>query len=266
MRKGSWQGFVCSIVILVFVLLLPVDAAGDNLIIPLKAIHKETPAFNRSKEQELGALCKVKMVRISDNPLIKTPPQPDLKVLFYGEFPLGNPAVNHGFLIDFEGKEKLFWVDSDANQEYATEASYAIFKSDRYPGLNIYCSPTPVIIQASYTIDDHQFRTELQFEMPYLYVLRNWLQDRFYLMTRTWFMGVLPVGDEELTLALVDSNDNGNYNDPDDLLFIDSNYDLNFNSKEGKPLRSMKQLKVKSGDKYELDFHCCPEKLILKKR
>lgn len=235
--------------------------------IKLQPVHKDTPSFKRSKENQDGKEYKIKMVKIRDNQSIKQPPQTEANVMYFTNVKLGIPETEYGVLIDFEGKDKKLWVDSDADGDYAEETSYAIFKSDRYPGINVYYSPTPLTFQVKFNSFDFagsSYTSPMQFDLPYLVVAQFGFYDLFKLETRTWFTGVFSEGNDEIQLALVDTNDNGIYNDPDDLCFVDQDYDLSFNIKESKTIAKMKSFKTKSKNKYSLDFTTLPEKLLIK--
>lgn len=233
--------------------------------VALHPVHRDTPYFDRAKGQEQGPEFRIKMVKIRGSASITTPPATEAYVLYYGQVKLGAPPVEYGVLIDLEGKEKLLWVDSDADGNFAQETSYPIFKSDRTPGFNFYYSPVPLVFKTKYTVGDHAYQIPLQFDLSYLLVAQSGSEDHFDLKNRTWLIGVLEEKGEELRIALVDANDNGSYNDPDDLVYIDEDYDLHFSQSEGKTVKKSGTVKLKSGTCFKIDFQYCPEKLILKK-
>jgi hypothetical protein len=68
---------------------------------------------------------------------------------------------------------------------------------------------------------------------------------------------------EELRVAIVDVDDNGNYNDPDDLFFVDQNFDMNFEVKEGKTIKKAGSFKLKNKTRYILDFQFLPKKIMV---
>lgn len=231
----------------------------------LQAVHKDTPLFERSEERKLGNGYLIKMIKIRDNNKLGSLPDTEANVLYYGEVKLGSPARIHGVLIDLEGKDKLLWVDSNADNNYAGETCYQLFKSDRVPGINFYYSPTPINFLVVYEFKDHRFESMIQFDLPFLAVSRTGYQDLFFLSTRSWFTGTMPMENNELRVAIVDTNDNGLYYDPDDLLIIDQDYDLNFSPKESNTLIKTKTITLES-ERWNVDYGFLPEKLILTER
>jgi hypothetical protein len=244
-------------------ILTPVYADETLLELSLQTVDKEAPSFERAEENALGKDYSLKMVKISNCPQIKVPPHTDATVLYYGVITLGSPVQSHGILVDFEGKNKVFWVDSDADGDFSQEKIYQIFKSDRYPGLNVYYSPEPVMFQVAFSLAGEDFKIPLQYNMPFLLISRVGHGDKFFLNARTWLTGSVEASGEEIRVALVDTNDNGNYNDPDDLLFVDQNYDLNFSAKEARKLKDIKTIQLKSKARYQLDLQFLPQKIIL---
>ncbi len=268
MSKRSFFSFILLSMIISILLENPATAVNPEkriLNIQLQAIHKDTPGFFRSEELTFGNYYLIRMVKIRDNPQFKSLPETEANVLYYGEVKLGSPIRTHGILIDFEGKDKLFWVDSDADNNYAEEPGYLIFKSDRVPGVNFYYSPTPISFQVAYEFEGHCFKSLIQFNMPFLAVARTGYQDLFYLTTRTWFAGNINTGENDLRVSLVDTNDNGIYSDSDDLLFIDRDYDLNFTLKESSILAKAKAIKI-GAKRWNVSTEFLPKKLILTER
>lgn len=230
----------------------------------LQPVHKDTPFIKRPKNQELGLNYPIKMLKIKDNPLVKAPPAVNAAVLFYGEVNLGYPPKTYGILIDFEGAEKALWPDQNGDRDYASETMYPLFKSDRYTGGNIYFSPTPLTFQVDYLFNGECYSVPIQMELPYLIIFRAGFGDFLNLQTRTWFIGTFEGPKGEQQVAIVDANDNGIYNDPEDMIFIDKNFDLAFSTEEGKKLKSFRSLPMQDGN-YSVNFGMCPMKLILKK-
>lgn len=240
-------------------------ADDSTLEVALKPVSKDTPVFTRPQEMKNGNKYLLKMIKISNEPKIKTPPATDAVVLYYGQVNLGFPAQEYGVLIDFEAKEKQIWVNSAGDGNFATEQPVQIFKSDRYPAGNIFYAPTPITFQINYNFADHFYQAPVQFDLNYLFISRTSRDDFFDLTTRTWFYGELTLDDEEIYFGLVDTNDNGTYNDPDDLIFVGRDSDLNFTAKPGRRIKSFTSLKSKTKVRYKIDYNYCPEKLILTK-
>ncbi len=243
--------------------LISADVSSQEIF--LKPVQKDTPAFTRSEDNEYGMKYSLKMIKISNNPDVKAPPATDAVVLYYSMIKLGVPEKEYGVLVDFEGKDKQIWTDSDADGDFSEEIPAQIFKSDRYPNVNVYYAPTPLTFQVEYTMTDHSYQTQLQFDLPYLFIARTGRDDIFYLTARTWFYGELTLDEEEIYLALADTNDNGLYNDPGDLVFVGRDSDLNFTQSKGVPVKKLRTLKSKTKAKYLFEYGESPEKLILKK-
>lgn len=257
------------LLLLIISLLLEYPAAAEDekrtLIINLQAVHKDTPYYERPEERKYGNPYFIKMIKIRGNNQFESLPETEANVLYYGEVKLGSPARTHGVLIDFEGKDKLLWVDSDADKNYTEETCYQIFKSDRIPGINFYFSPAPISFQVRFDFEGRQFESLIQFDLPFLAVARTGYQDHFFLATRSWFTGIIHTGETETRVAVVDTNDNGIYRDPDDLIIIDRDYDLNFTPKESSILAKAKTIKLES-KRWSVSYEFLPEKLILTER
>lgn len=250
---------------LVFFCLLAATAAAQNQLIEveLQAIYKDAPAFENKKASVNQTKCNLKMVKIQDNLKIATLPDTSAKVLFYGEISLQSPVQKYGVLIDFEAKEKILWVDSDGDKDFKEESGYEIFKSDRYPGLNIYYSPTPISLTVKYFLDGQLSEKTLQFDIPYILITKFGSGDYFQVKSRTWFSGLIKLDGEELQVALVDVDDNGSYTDPKDLLFLDQDFDLIFSQKEGKYIEKLRTIRLKSRRKISFNLKKAPEKLVV---
>lgn len=256
---------LCLIIFMIFGLLFSAFAETQIPAVTLYPVHNDTPFFKRTKDRELGVPCPVKMVKIRNNPIIKAPPDTTANVLYYGEVKLGYPPVPHGILFDLEGKAPQLWVDAEGRGDYSAQAPQALYQSDKYPGINVYYAPAPLTMNAGYEFPGHGFQMRVQFELPYLIVAQAGFEDFFFVKTRTWLTGVIAGDDDDIRIALLDTNDNGYYYDPEDLIFIDWNYDLNFTLKESLPVKSCKSLKLPSKQKVKLDFSTIPEKINLKK-
>jgi len=240
--------------------------ADDSILeVDLKPISKDTPIFTRSQEAENGVKYSLKMIKVSNEPKIKTPPATDAVVLYYGQVKLGFPANEYGVLIDFEGKDRQIWVDPKADGNFAAAPPVQIFKSDRYSAGNVFYAPTPISFQIGYTLGDHDYQVPVQFDLNYLFISRTSRDDVFYLINRTWFYGEITLDGEEIYFGLVDTHDNGTYNDPNDLIFVGRDSDLNFTAKTGQRVKSFTSLKSKTKVHYKINYSYCPEKLILTK-
>lgn len=260
----------CSVLIMILITwLLEYTVAAKpekrTLNIQLQPVHKDTPVFSFSNNTKPGSSYPIRLIKIRDNPLFKSLPDIEANTLYYGEVKLGSPARTHGILIDFEGKEKLLWADSDADHNFAGEIGYRIFKSDRVPGTNYYFSPTPIGFQVAFDFEGRRFESLIQFNLPFFEIARTSYQDYFSLITRTWFTGNIRIGETELRVGVVDTNNNGIYRDSNDLLMIDRDYDLNFTPKESNILAKTKTIKLLS-ERWNVSYDFLPEKLILTER
>ncbi|HHW12390.1 MAG TPA: hypothetical protein GXX33_05240 [Firmicutes bacterium] len=251
-----------AVLCLVFLLLSLSANALTTEEFPLHPIDKDRPFSLELKEDE-GQKCELRMVRVKGNAKIAKPPQIDANVLYYAEAKLGNPAKVYGLLVDLEGEKKQIWVDADADLDFAEERGYELFKSDRYPGLNVYYAPMPLSFNVTYKIADEEYSIPVSFDLPYLIVARAGYHDFLLLRTRTWLAGHLYIEDEEIPIALVDTDFNGCFNDPQDLLFLDTNYDLNFSAAESLTIKRAAKPRIKPGIKVELNFKAVPKKIIV---
>lgn len=244
---------------------IPVFASETTTEVILQPVQKNTPSFKRTSDYELGVQYPIRLVKIHNDLQIVQPPDIKANVLYYGVVKLGVPAVEYGVLIDLEGKDKNLWVDADADGDFTKESPYQLFKSDRYTGVNVYYSPLPLVFNVKYDFADHIYQTQLSFDLPYLAIAQTGFKDYFYLRARTWFTGIIETEGASLQFAIVDTNDNGFYNDSDDLIFFDTDYDLNYSEKEAKQIKTQKTISLKAGKNFKIDYQYCPEKLILTK-
>lgn len=257
--------YLLSFMIIPVALLLAPVSANEKTIseVFLQPVQKDTPSFKRTPERDLGLQYPIRLVKIHDDLRIVLPPDIKANVLYYGNIKLGSPASEYGILIDLEGKDKNLWVDADADGNFNEESPYQLFKSDRYIGVNVFYSPLPLVFNVKYDFEDHIYQVKLNFDLPYLAVAQSGFKDFLYLRSRTWFTGIIESSVASLQFALVDANDNGFYNDPEDLIFFDVDYDLNFNGKEEKSIKNQKSINLKAGVNFKIDYQSCPEKLIL---
>ena len=135
------------------------QAEKKILHIQLQPVHKANPGFNLSYEPKQVIPYLIRMVKIRDNPQFISLPDTEATVLYYGAVKLGTPVRIHGVLIDLESKEKLLWVDSDADNNFAGEIGYPVFESDRVPGINYYYSPIPISFQVAFDFEDRRFES-----------------------------------------------------------------------------------------------------------
>ena len=251
-----WGGLV------VLLLAFTVTAGNTPEAFALHPVDKEGP-FRLENQTEAGQGCELRMTRIKGNAKIEKPPAIDANVLYYAEAVLGNPAKVYGLLVDLEGEKKQIWVDADGDRDFAEESSYEIFKSDRYPGLNVYYSPMPLRFNLRYQLAEEEYTIPVSFDLPLLVVARAGYQDFLLLQTRTWLAGNLDLEGEEIPIAIVDTNFNGCFNDPEDLIFFDTDYDLNFAASESMTIKKAAKVQIKRGLKVELDYTAVPQKIII---
>lgn len=248
---------------LLFLLLsLVANAVAKKEEIPLQPVAKDRP-FSLKEEEEAGQKCALKMVKVKGNAKIEQPPPVDANVLYYTEAVLGDPPKNYGLLVDLEGEKKQIWVDADGDRDFAEETGYEIFKSDRYPGFNVYYSPMPLRFMVTYLIDNEEYEIPVDFDLPFLLVARAGYYDYLLLKTRTWLAGYLYFEDDEIPIGLVDTDFNGCFNDPQDLFLMDTDYDLNFSAAEAVTIKKANKLRIKQKSNVKIDFAAVPKMLTV---
>jgi hypothetical protein len=255
-RKTVFPGLI------ILLLCLTLNAQTGKQEVPLRPVSTDRP-FRLKVKEEVGQRCDLQMTRVRGNSKIEKPPLIDVNVLYYAEAVFGNPAKTYGLLVDIEGERKLIWVDADGDRDFAEETSYELFKSDRYPGLNVYYSPMPLRFDVTYLIAGEEYTMPVYFDLPYLIVARAGYHDFLLLKTRTWLAGNLYLEDEEIPIALVDMDFNGCFDDPQDLFLMDMDYDLNFSSSEAVKIRNAAKLRFKRRTYGEIDFGSVPKKIIV---
>ncbi|NLW55907.1 MAG: hypothetical protein GX050_04710 [Firmicutes bacterium] len=248
---------------LIFLLLnLTVNALTSKQEFPLQPVDRDRP-FSLKVEEEIGQRCELRMTRIRGNSKIEKPPLVEANVLYYAEAVFGNPPKTYGLLVDLEGERRQIWVDADGDRDFAEETSYEIFKSDRYPGLNVYYSPMPLRFVVTCHLATEEYSIPVYFDLPFLIVARAGYHDYLLLKTRTWLAGNLTLEGEEIPIALVDMDFNGCFNDPQDLFFMDTDYDLNFASSEAVEIRNISKLRFKRGSYQAISFSSVPKALTV---
>jgi hypothetical protein len=192
-------------------------------------------------------------------------PKLGMKNPYTGFITLGDQKQQFGFIVDIFGEEKRLYIDTDGDGSFAGE-TYTLLLNEWY-GAQIYwvMGPEPIRLKVRY-----QARPNVPYplEISVLgYIFQPGLlgkeKPRLLVEVHTWFLAKIIENGAEKLLAVVDQNQNGRFDDPDDLLFIDYNNNGFFAREEAIPRKKMVKLKG-SGQTFFFDWGAYPEKLQVK--
>jgi len=227
----------------------------------LMAINNHRPEVFKDSKDYWKSLQNIEL-KLGGQETFKNLPDLKMKKPYIGEIVLGEPAQKFGIIIDIAGDEKRLYVDSDGDGSFTGESWYPLL--NQWQGLQIYWveGPEPIKLKVKYGANRCPIQLDVAGvvnkpgpfynEKPYLKVV-----------VRTWFLAKLPQNVGEKLVAVVDRNNNGRYNDPEDQLFIDHNDNGYFEDRE--MISRKKGLLLQDGKrKLKVDWDIYPEKLSLK--
>ncbi|MCL6590734.1 MAG: hypothetical protein K6U80_12355 [Firmicutes bacterium] len=197
-------------------------------------------------------------------------PKLGMKQPFMGAISLGDEPRKFGVIVDLWGEEKRLYVDTDGDGSFQNEPWRPLL--NQWYGLRIYWveSPEPVELRVPYKDRPGQsFPLQILVsgmlnkpgpffkEKPYLRVL-----------VRSWFLGKIIEDGAGKYLAIVDRNNNGRFNDPEDGLYLDYNDDSFFADEELILRKSEVKLKGKSPDarapaSFTVSWGVYPDKVVI---
>lgn len=242
----------------------PIATADSDAVISvmLQPVNKNSPVMGPNVTP---VRCPLKLSRIHGHSKIVIPPETTARVGFLGEIGLGIPARTFAILFVLEEKSNELWVDGDGDGDFSEETPIPLLTGTNDRGQNSFYAAAPLVFAVNYASGSGEYQVSLRFDLMVTVISQtNDDEDYCLLQARTWFGGVISVPGTELSVALIDTNNNGLYHDPVDMIYLDTDYDLSFSLSEGKAISSQKSLKLGTG-LYQFDYQSCPEKLILKK-
>jgi hypothetical protein len=180
---------------------------------------------------------------------------PDLgmKNPYTGYIVLGDQNQKFGFIVDIYGEEKRLYIDTDGDGSFARE-KYTVLLNEWY-GAQLYwvMAPEPILLNVRYRSWLGQANPVEISVLGYIFKpgLLGKQQPFLLVEVRTWFLAKLKEDGVTKLAAVVDQNQNGRYDDPQDMLFIDYNNNGFFSKNEG--IQRKNGIKL-SGAKQKLSF------------
>jgi hypothetical protein len=192
-------------------------------------------------------------------------PKLGMKEPYTGVIKLGDKDQKFGVIIDVVGEEKRLYIDRDGDNSFAGETWSPLL--NEWYGLQIYgvYGPEPIQLNVNYQSQSDQAFPMLISVNGLLNKPGAFLKDKPYLRVavQTWFLARIVEDGASKLVAIVDQTNNGRYNDPEDLLFIDYNDDGRFEKDEAIP-RSKKGITITSGKaKLAVNWTVYPDKLVI---
>lgn len=261
-KKGRW------LLGAVLILTVPALAAPRlGIIAPGEyqayQINNHTPESFKSADQYWDSLQQVDL-EIGGAIKFRDLPKLGMRHPYTGYIKLGDPPRDFGVIVDVYGEEKRLYIDTDADGSMAGEPMALLL--NEWLGFQQYwlICPEPLELKVKYRSYEGQFFPiqimvhgflnqpgPLAKEKPFLKV-----------QVRTWFLSKPREDGFEKLSAVVDRNNNGRYNDPQDQFFIDYNDNGYFEARED--IVRGKGIKLKSGKRrLRIDWDVYPTKLIV---
>jgi hypothetical protein len=224
------------------------------------SITNHTPESRRGKEY-WDSRQKVDLV-IGGQEKFKDLPKLGMKQPFTGYIRLGDKPQQFGVIVDIVGNEKRLYIDTDGDGSFAKESWYPLL--NEWYGLEIYTveSPEPITLNVPYSAKKNQnYLVEIEvgglLNKPGPFFKTKPFLD---ISVRTWFLVRLLEDGTEKLAAIVDRNNNGRFNDPQDAFYFDSNDDGYFSDNE--MMIREKKVTIKSGkEKLSVDWDVYPDKM-----
>jgi hypothetical protein len=231
-------------------------------VYPMNAITNHIPSLYKKSDDYWNSLQKVQL-EIGNLKQFKDVPKLGLKNPYTGTIELGDKTRQRfGVIVDIVGEEKRLYVDTNGDGSFASEPWVPLL-NEWYGNQNYWIiAPEPIKLMVGYkSKPDQSYPIEISVSGALIEPSSNKKAKPFLLIeVRTWFLAkVIEDGDEKL-LAIVDRNNNGRFNDPEDALLIDYNNDSLFTLDEA--LARKKGINLKSGKRnLTVDWDVYPETL-----
>jgi hypothetical protein len=219
---------------------------------PLTPIANHTPWGFKSAKKYWGSMQQIKL-EVNNLKQFTNLPDLGMKNPYTGYIVLGDEGQKFGFIVDIFGEEKRLYIDTDGDGSFARE-KYTVLLNEWY-GAQLYwvMAPEPIRLNVRYHSWLGQANPVEINVIGYIFKpgLLGKTQPFLLVEVRTWFLAKIKEDGVTKLAAVVDRNQNGRYDDPQDMLFIDYNNDGFFNEKEG--IQRKKGVRL-SGAKQKLSF------------
>lgn len=230
---------------------------------PAVAVAHHLPmAFKKSKDY-WRSLQSVEL-EIGGQHRFRDLPELGMKDPYTGYILLGEPAQRFGVIVDIWGEEKRLYIDTNGDGSFA-DASMTLLLNE-WHGLQLYTvtAPEPVELQVRYQSLGRAMPIHIEvaglLNQPGRFVKQK---PKLVIQVKTWFLVTLQEDGYEKLMAIVDRNNNGRFDDPEDELFIDYDDNRYFSASEASSRKS--GIKIKS-DKARLtvEWGAYPERVVIR--
>lgn len=231
----------------------------------MSPVSNHTPWGVKTAEKYWASLQKIYLDTGNVNQF-KNLPELGMKKPYTGFIVLGDPARKFGFIVDILGEEKRLFVDTDGDGSFAGEP-YTLLLNEWYGSFSYWVmGPEPIELKIGYGAKEAA-NQRLEIGAMGVIFRRDFMgKEKPFLLidVRTWFLTELSEDGAEKMAAVVDANHNGRFNDPEDVLFIDTNNNGFFESGEGQK-RGKNGIKLKTANRVvSVDWDVYPDTLRLK--
>ncbi len=229
----------------------------------LKPITNHLPYAYKNPDDYRESLQKVQL-ELGNQERFRDLPELGMKRPYTGVIELGDKPQQFGVIVDVRAEEKRLYVDTNGDGSFADEP-WIVLLNEWY-GLETYwvIGPEPIRLQVSFNSGPVRSQIIEVSVSGFLNRPGALIEEKPYLTVavRTWFLAELIEDGAVKLAAIVDGNNNGKYNDPEDAIFIDYNDDGLFN--EDEAILRNKGIKIMSGKaKLRVDWEICPQKLVI---
>lgn len=229
----------------------------------LKPITNHLPYAFSDPDDYRESLQKVEL-ELGNQDRFRDLPELGMKHPYTGVIVLGDKPQQFGVIVDVRAEEKRLYIDTNGDGSFAGEP-WILLLNEWY-GLERYwvIGPEPIRLQVNYNSDPSRSQTIEISVSGFLTRSGALFEEKPYLTVavRTWFLAEMIEDGAVKLAAVVDCNNNGKYNDPEDAIFIDYNDDGLFSDDEVVPRK--KGIKINSGKaKLRVDWGICPQKLVI---
>lgn len=192
-------------------------------------------------------------------------PELGMKHPYTGVVKLGDKPQEFGIIVDVRAEEKRLYIDTDGDGSFANEPWIELL--NEWYGLETYwvIGPEPIRLQVGYNSVPYGSRPIEISVYGFLNRPGALVEEKPYLMVavRTWFLAELIEDGAVKLAAVIDRNNNGIYNEPEDAIFIDYNDDGYFD--EAELIVRKDSIRIKSGKaKLSIDWDIYPQTLEIR--
>jgi hypothetical protein len=230
---------------------------------PVTLVSNHLPETFKNSDAYWESLQKVEL-EIGGRNFFRDLPKLGMKEPFIGTIVLGDEPRKFGVIVDLWGEEKRLYIDTDGDGSFLNEPWHPLL--NEWYGLQIYWVESPEPIELKVPYKDHPAQSfPLQISVSgLLNKVSPFFKEEPYLrvLVRSWFLGKFTEDGAEKLAAIVDRNNNGRFNDPQDALYLDYNDDGFFADEELIFRKSEVKLKSKS-DNLSVNWGVYPDKVVI---